>query len=55
MNQVARIVEILSRHAELQSLVRPRAILHQLQIEKREYYRILRQIRRADKRSPSRD
>ena len=51
MNQVARIVEILSRHAELQSLVRPRSVLHQLQIEKREYYRILRQIRRADKRS----
>jgi len=53
MNQVARIVEILSRHAELQSLVRPRSVLHQLQIEKREYYRILRQIRRANKRSPS--
>lgn len=53
MNQVARIVEILSRHAELQSLVRPRSVLHQLQIEKRDYYRILRQIRRATKRSPS--
>ena len=53
MNQVTRIVEILSRHAELQGLVRPRPVPNQLRIEKREYYRILRQIRRANKRSPS--
>ncbi len=53
MNQVTRILEILSHHAELQSLVRPRVVLHQLQIKKREYYRILRQIRRATKRNPS--
>ncbi len=53
MNQVTRIVEILSRHAELQSLVHPRAVLNQLRIEKREYYRVLRQIRRANKRNHS--
>lgn len=53
MKKVTRIAEILSRHAELQSLIRPRSVLNQLRIEKREYYRALRQIRRADKRSPS--
>ena len=53
MKQVTRIVEILSRHAELQGLVRPRSVLNQLRIKKHEYYRVLRQIRRADKRSPS--
>ena len=55
MNQATRIVEILSRHAELQSLIRLRSVLNQLRIEKREYYRALRQIRRANKRSPSHD
>jgi len=53
MNQVTRVVEILSRHAELQSLIRPRSVLNQLRIEKRKYYRILRQIRHANKRSHS--
>mgnify|MGYP000930946036 CR=1 FL=1 len=53
MNQVTRVVEILSRHAELQSLIRPRSVLNQLRIDKREYYRILRQIRHANKRSHS--
>lgn len=49
-SHVVRLVEILSRHAELQSLIRPRPVPNQLRIEKREYYRILR---RANKRSPS--
>ena len=53
MKKVTRIVEILSRHAELQSLIRPRSVINQLRIEKREYYRVLRQIRHANKRNPS--
>ena len=53
MKKVTRIVEILSRHPELQYLIRPRSVLNQLRIKKHEYYRVLRQIRRADKRNHS--
>ena len=52
-SHVVRLVEILSRHAELQALlpVRQGTVIRQLQIEKREYYRVLRQIRNAAKKA----